>query len=370
MMQKIVPKIKSLGLVFFLTVLAPTTLAILYFGLIASDVYISESSFVVRSPEKKQLGGLGALVSGSSILPAGNEDLYTVRDYAISRDAAGALNRGGRLYNAYTRPQIDVINRFNVLNTQDTKEDLFQYYKDHVTVDYDTRSSVATLKVRAYTAEDAYRINSHLLQLSEGLVNRLNLRGQQDLIRYAENTVGEAEAQAAAAALALSAYRDRKSVVDPEKQASVQLQLISKLQDELIASRTQLDQLRAFAPSNPQIPVLQSRNAALAGEIADETAKIAGGNRSLAGVAGPYQRLVLKSQFADHQLTSAMTSLDQAREEARRKQIYIERIVQPNMPDAAIEPRRLRGIFATFAIGLILWGVASMLVAGVKEHQA
>jgi capsule polysaccharide export protein KpsE/RkpR len=37
--------------IFALTVLLPTLLAALYFGLMASDVYIAESRFVVRNPQ-------------------------------------------------------------------------------------------------------------------------------------------------------------------------------------------------------------------------------------------------------------------------------------------------------------------------------
>ena len=65
----------------------------------------------------------------------------------------------------------------------------------------------------------------------------------------------------------------------------------------------------------------------------------------------------------------ALTSLEQARNDAQRKQLYLERIVQPSIPDNAVEPRRLRNVFATFILGMVAWGILSMLVAGVREHQ-
>jgi capsular polysaccharide transport system permease protein len=64
-----------------------------------------------------------------------------------------------------------------------------------------------------------------------------------------------------------------------------------------------------------------------------------------------------------------MTSLQEARAESRRKQAYVERIAQPSRPDEAREPRRVRGIFATFVLGLIAWTILSMLLAGVREHH-
>ena len=77
----------------------------------------------------------------------------------------------------------------------------------------------------------------------------------------------------------------------------------------------------------------------------------------------------LERGFADRQVASAMTSLENARNEARRKQIYLERIVQPHRPDEALEPRRARAIISIFIAGLVAWAVMSMLVAGVREHK-
>jgi capsular polysaccharide transport system permease protein len=46
----------------------------------------------------------------------------------------------------------------------------------------------------------------------------------------------------------------------------------------------------------------------------------------------------------------------------------LERIVQPSLPDAAMQPRRLRNIFTVFLLGLVAWGVITMVYAGIREH--
>lgn len=98
-------------------------------------------------------------------------------------------------------------------------------------------------------------------------------------------------------------------------------------------------------------------------------AKVAGGSTSLTNKAAQYERLALDRTFAEKQLGAALASLEQARNDAQRKQLYLERIVQPNKPDVAVEPRRLRAILATFLLGIISWGVLTILLAGVKEHK-
>jgi capsular polysaccharide transport system permease protein len=351
-----------------LTVVLPTLISGIYFGFLAADVYISESRFVVRSPERAASSPLGLLLKGAGFSRS-QDDSYTVYDYILSRDALTVLEKEFQLSKAFSEPKWDIWARFPGIDWDDSFEALFRYYKQRVVVDLDSVSSISTLRTSAFRPDDAVRMNEKLLVLSEDLINRLNERGRQDMIRFATSEVSVAEKKAKAAALALSAYRNQKSVIDPERQSTIQLQQIAKLQDELIATEGQLTQLQTFVKGNPQIPSLQKRVQTLRREIAAETNRVAGGDRSLANKAAEYQRLALEREFSDKQLGSALASLEQARNDAQRKQLYLERIVQPSKPDTALQPRRVRGVAATLVLGLIAWGVLTMLIAGVREHQ-
>lgn len=351
-----------------ITVVIPTILATMYYGFIASDVYVSESRFVVRSPEKPAATGLGVILKSAGFTNAGDE-IQAAKDFIGSRDALEAINRNGAVAKAYSSPRISIFDRFNPLGFSGSFEDLHKYFGSKVSVEHDASSSITTLIVRAYAPRDAEQFNRQLLEQSEALVNRLNQRGRKDLIDYAQKEVDEARRSATQAAAQLAEYRNRTGVVDPERQAAVQLQMISKLQDELIGARNQLYQLQSTVPNNPQISSVKARIASLNREIDRELGKIAGDRSSLSATAAQYERLILERDLADKRLASAVTSLQDARNEARRKQAYVERIVQPNLPDKALEPRRIRGILATFVLGLIAWGVLSMLIAGVREHR-
>ena len=359
---------RTLSPLFVLTVVIPTALAILYFGIVASDVYVSQSAFVVRSPDKPSKGGFGGLLEGAGFSST-NSEVFAAQDYIKSRDALRALDKAARFKAAYTRPDISFIDRFDPSGLFGSFEHLYRYFLGKISVNYDSTSSITTLTVDAFNGRDAHQFNEQLLSLAEDMVNRINERGRRDLINSAQREVDEAKTESRGAASALAVYRNRSGVVDPEKQAQMQLQMVSKLQDELIANRTQLAELRRYAPINPQVESLTTRIASLQGQINDEMKKVAGNQGSLAGNVAQYQRLSLESELADKQLAAAMSSLTEAQNEARRKQSYVERIVQPNLPDSATEPRRLRGILATFVLGLVAWGIASMLMAGVREHK-
>lgn len=361
-------KLRNLGGLFWLTVVVPTVLATLYFGVLASDVYISESRYVVRSPEKPQKAGLGMLL-GSAGFSAASEEVRAAQGFIASRDALRAINGDGFAANAWGSARISMFDRFDPLGWSGSFEDLYQYYRGKVDAAYDAETGITVLTVRAFSPADAQRINARLLENAEKLVNQLNDRGSKDLVRYAEREVADAKAQAATAAQELAAYRNRRGVIDPERQATVQLQMISKLQDELIGARMQLLQLSRAAEQNPQIPLLKVRIAGLQKAIKEELSAVAGGDGSLSEAAAEYERLQVQREFADKQLGLSLAALQDARNEAQRQGAYVERVAQPSLPDDALEPRRIRGILATLIVGLVAWGILTMLLAGVREHR-
>lgn len=368
MLKNITSKMRNINRIFLLTTIAPTIAATIYYGIIATDVYVSESVFVIRRPEKASGSGFGALLKTAGF-SNGADEMYAAQSYVLSRDALHQLNRNSAFENSFTRQSISWFDRFNASGYYGTFEDLYQFYQKKISISYDTSSSIGTLTVRAHTREDSRRINEQLLKLAEGTVNRLNERARNDLVRVAEAEVADAKEKARIAANSLSQFRNRSGIIDPERQAGIQMQMISKLQDQLITTKTQLDQLRNFAPANPQIPVLQTTAQSITREIERRTKEVAGNRESLSGVAVSYQRFFLESQFADKQLTAMLASLADARGEARKQQAYIERISQPSLPDRPLEPKRLRGIVTTFILGLIAYGILSMLLAGIREHQ-
>lgn len=353
---------------FVFTVVIPTFIASIYYGMIASDIYISESQFVVRSPEKPSVSGFGAMLQGAGIIKS-QDDSYMIHDFILSRDALSYLDKNLSFSTKYSDKSIDILSRFDGFGFDNSFEELYQYYHKHIETTVDSSSGISSLKVKSFSPEEAYEMNERLIEMSELLVNRLNERARKDMIRFAESEVDRAVQITKSASTNVSEYRAKQSVFDPEKQSAFQLQLVSKLQDELIAAKTQLGQLVSLSPDNPQISTMKRRVELLQQQINFEMGKVTNATGSLAQKASAFNQLSVEQMFAEKQLASALAGLEQARNAAARKQLYLERISRPNKPDAAVEPRRIRNIFAVFILGLILWGILSILIAGVREHQ-
>ena len=360
---------KKLPISFWIIVAIPTLISIIYFGLIASDRYVSVSTFVVRSPQKTaSVGGLSAFLQNVGFSRS-QDDTYVVHQYMTSRDAVTQLDTDIGLKQKYDNSKIDLFSRFNVFGGDNSNESLYDYYQGKVKIDLDTASSISTLSVHAYSAEDTLQINAKLLDMAEALVNQLNQRGRQDAIATSEAEVQKAQNKVKELSEKLTQFRTEHQIFDVEKQSALQLQLISKLQDQLIAVKTQLAQVRAVTPENPQIVTLKERERIISQDIAKETQKMLGGNQSINQKSTEYEQIALEKEVATKQLASTLVSLEQNRNEAERKQLYLERISKPQKPDVAVEPKRLKNILSTLILSLIIWGIMSLLLAGVKEHK-
>ncbi len=352
----------------WLTVIIPTAASTVYFGSIASDVYISESSFVVRSPKNQSsLTGFGALLQSTGFSRS-QDDAYTVQEYMRSLTALEQLQQTIPVKSFYDSKG-DIFSRFNGFGLNDSQEAFFRYFKDHLSIDLDSVSGISTLKVRAFDAAEGQLVNQKLLDMGEELINRLNERARKDTLEYATQAVQEAEKNVSDTADALTKYRIKNKIFDLPAQSGVQLSLISSLKSELIRVETQLAQLLSITPENPQVEALEMRQKSLRKEIEQQSKSLSGSNNSIATQTAEYQRLVLANELAQQQLTAAMTSLQNTRGEADRQQLYLEVIDKPSKPDWALEPYRLYNILATFIIGLMLYGVLGLLVASIREHK-
>ena len=361
--------LKKISPLFLVTVAVPTICSVIYFGLIASEQFISQSSFVVRSPKNQaSLSGLGAILQNSGFSRS-QDDIYTVQEYMQSRSSLDALMKKMPVRQFY-ETKGDIFSRYNAFGLTGENEAFYQYYREKIGIHFDSVSGISNLNVTSFDAEESQKINEALLKQGEALINQLNERARKDTIRYAEEVVASAEKQVKEASSQLTRFRIKNGIFDLKAQSDVQLGLVSKLQDELIVIQTQLDQVKAITPENPQISGLTAREKSLRQEIARQLRAISGGgDHSLSSQASEYQRIYLENELAEKQLAAAITSLENAKAEADRQQLYLEVISQPSKPDLAQKPARLYNIVATFIIGLIIYGIASLLSASIREHK-
>jgi len=295
-------KLFAFGKLFAFIVLLPSVASILYFGFWASDVYISESKFLVRSPQQQpQAGGLGGILTSIGVSNSG-PDGYVVANYIKSLDAMMAVDKKVDLKKLFTSGNVDVFSRFASFYHNESYERLLKYFENRVDYTYDPVSSVATLKVKAFSGDSARDINLALLENSEALVNKISDATRKDVIDFASYEVSVAQKKLEEADAALSKYRNANNAND--------INFVAK-----------------------------------------------------------FQQFNIERDTAEKELASAIDALQKARIDAQRKRLYIERIVQPTLPDYPLEPKRVLTILSTILGSLLIWGIVRMLLASAREHS-
>lgn len=353
---------------FVLVVIVPTLLATIYYGLIATDIYTSEARFVIKSPDKKQaqLSSLASLIQTTG-LSSGQEQSNEVLEFVRSRNALKALEQETDIRSKFSSHG-DALSRFPRPFSEASFENLYKYYGKMVNADLDPETGTAIVTVNAFTPDDAYQINRKLLDLSEGMVNRLNARAQTKAITEAQKQVDLATSRAKEARLELARYRNSQELIDPSKQAVGVIELANELIAQRVALQAQLDLMQRVAPENPSIPSLRSRINALSVQISAQDHRVVGADKGIVSKLGGYENLLVEQEFATESLNVANAALVQARAEAQRQQFYLERIVDPNVPDMPLLPSRLLSILTVAAAATCLYFIGWMLIVGILEH--
>lgn len=347
----------------------PTLLAAIYYGFIASPIYVSQSSFVIKSPAQKSVPTLSlANLVQTSGLSAGQEQTKEVLQYIRSRNALQDLLRDTDVRKMYSSRGADFLSRFPQPVHDASFENFYRYFGSMIGADTDPDSGLAVLEVRAFTPGDAVSLNTKLLNLSEDLVNRLNQRAEGRAIAEAERRVVQAEDRVRNARVALSAYRNQQDLIDPTRQAAGVLEVANRLESERAALQAQLQLMTRMTPQNPAIPAVRSRIVAISREIGVQNGRAVGTPTGIASKLGSYEKFQVEQEFATQMLTAANASLESARTDAQKQQFYLERVVEPNRPDDSALPHRLKRILVVFGATLCLYFIGWMLIIGVLEH--
>jgi capsular polysaccharide transport system permease protein len=348
----------------------PTLVGGVYYFAIASDLYLSEAKFIVRSPKAVQTTPIGALMQSAGLARA-LDDTAAVQDYVMTRDVVRKLEKQNDLRTALSRPEGDFVTRLpGILFWRNDFESLLWHYERFVSVETDTTTGVTTLMVKAYRPEDAYMIATALLNYSEQLVNELNERARRDALQTAQSEVDRAERRIAEIQGELTAYRVKQKMLDPKSASTGILELIQQMNSALANTRTQLGEVLNNSPNSPQIPLFKARIVQLEKLIGDERAKLSGESGSVVAGLTEYERLNVQRELAEKALASAFSSLEAARIEAQRQQLYLETIAQPNLADYPLYPKRALSFAMVLVSCLLVYGIAWLLVVSAREHAA
>ncbi|MBA3836389.1 MAG: capsule biosynthesis protein [Zymomonas sp.] len=355
---------------FLVAVVLPVFFSAVYYFGIASDQYVSESRFVIKAPNQRapQTTSFANLIQSTG-LSSGQEQSNQVIDFVRSRSALETLDKKLNVKKAYGNSGIDFLSRFPRMWEDNAFEDLFDYYRAKIEISRDNDTGLVVLRTIAFSPKDARAINAVLLEQSETLINELNENARNKAISEAESRVVEAQTRVNKALEAISDYRSQSRLVEPLKEATGVVEIANRLIVERAALEAQLSTVRQVTPDHPSIPVLREQIASLSREIERQNSRLVGGGANTISRKLPdYEALTLEQELASQLLVLSQTSLEQARTEALKQQFYLERVVEPNVPDLPEYPKALKTVLTILGFALCLYFIIWMFVVGILEH--
>lgn len=352
---------------FLAVVVAPTLVAAFYFLIVASPLYVSEARFIVRSAGQSP-SAFGVALQGVG-LSSGQTDAFAVHEYITSSDGLSDLQRRFNVSEVLSRPGADIFSRYPRPGESRSSEGLQKALERFVTVGYDSTTGISTLRVEAFRPKDAQALAAALLDGGETLVNRLNERSVRDAVVDARLARQNALERVTESQQQLTTFRNREEFIDTESAVAEKAQLIGQLNASVAELRAERSQLASQAPQSPQLASIDARIAAYEQQVQAERSKMAGGAGALAPRVGVYEELTFNRELATRELAATTTALLSAEQDARRQQVYLERIVSPSLPDSSTQPRRWLSILAVLATTLLLYGLGWLIWAGVREHR-
>ena len=330
-------------------------------------MYLAETKFAIRSQNQQQSMDMLSTFfrSSSSTL----NDSYILQNYILSPDMISKVDANLHIREHYSDRKHDIWYRLTANPTQD---ELLRYWSWAVTPSFDPDTSIMSVQVKAFTPQMAQNLCQAILDASEELVNAMNNRARTDAISLAQAEVTRAEERIRAANEAMRLYRERTVILDPQAVASGLYGLVNQLEGEITSTTAELAEASTYMRADsPRVVLLRNRIEVLQKQLQAEKARLASqmqGDKPLSALVSEFQSLTLEEEFAQKQLTSAMTSLETARVQAESKTLYVESFQKPIVPDESLYPRPVVFSLVFMLAAAVLLGLVSLIIAAIREH--
>ncbi len=363
-----------------LTIGLPTFLAAGYYGLIASDRYISDTQMVVSdahsagppSSSSSPSGGASSLLSLSGLASAAGGPLneyMMVYSYFTSIEAMEALDKRIGLRRMWSAGSIDFLSR---LSRDAPQRDFYRYYTNHITVIADPANPVVEVQVQAFTQADAQLIAKTLVQLAQEKLNEAYLLMEKDALGFARSEVEKAQDKLKEINGKLRDFRNAHGEFDVSANAggvgTVALGLFSQLASTEADLKTALSYARE---DSPLVQSLKARIAALRKQFDVDRQLLAGQGsegKSYADLVSTYGDLLLDQQFAQGAYTSALAFLTTSRTNLEQHHSFIVDFLAPTLPADSTLPRSWLDLLLVALASALVAMTGSLIFAALREH--
>lgn len=343
----------------------PTIMGGVYFGMVASDMFVSEAKITVRNVQNSS-GILDNFIS-KSLGGGSNEDTALVVEYMKSREILHELEDLIDIRAMYARPDVDILSQ---MEKDGSFENFYRYFNNVVQVEQDNNTGVTTLQVRAFAPQDAQSIAEVMISLTDLLMDKITERGRNDALSYARAELARLKQGLRDLNQKIMQFRIEGNDINPLLSARAVHRIVGQLEGDLVMARTQLAETEAFMlPESTLVTAMRNRIRALEDQLVKEKKRLAGKDTgTFSETVSAYEGLMLEQKLMEKTFAAALAGYEAAKAETQQRQAYLVAYVPPNLPDQATYPDRLISALTVFFGAVLFYGIGTLMLASIKEQ--
>jgi capsular polysaccharide transport system permease protein len=344
-------------------------LAIIYWGAIASDRYISDAHVMIQSTdlvgsESIDLSGLLGNTSGNN-----KPDQLLLRDYLLSVDMLKKLDKNLNLREHYSNTDIDFFSRMWTVDL--SLEEFYEYYLTRISVEYDDYSGILVINTQAFNPKMAHAITSMLVSEGEQFMNNMARNLAKEQVEFLQGELQQLTDNTMEARQKVLSFQNIHGLASPQTTAENVTGIVNNLESQLSELQTKKAAMLSYLmPNSPNITELNIQLSAIEKQLTKEKDKLTSPNKkTLNRTIEEYQRLQMNAEFAQEIYKTALIGLEKGRFEASRTLKKMSVLQEPTLPEYPLEPRRLYNTVVFIIFTLVIAGIAHLLTAIIRDHK-
>jgi len=358
-------------------VLIPVMIYFIYAALIQSERYESRAQLTIQQVDSAaSMDPSLALVAGLAGGAPVTQDSSLVSSYIHSVDMLNLLDDEINLREHYSASSIDVFSR---LSDNASAEQFHQYYIDHSEVSVDALTGIIIVRVQAFDADYAYRLNEAITRFSEEYINSIGHDLAQQQLQFLEGESMTSLDNLRATQRRLIEFQAKYDLLDPEAEGMARQQITYNVESQISVKESQLNALlETMTPNATSVIQARAELDALRQQLNEERSRLSEKNSTgeamqsvpdlpLSEILARYANHKLELEMALQAYAASQMSIEAARVNSLRQAKFLMKIEAPTLPEDDSYPTILYNVLLLLSLLTLVFGMGRIVVLTVQE---
>ena len=350
---------------FLLVFIIPFLTLMAYELLYATDRYESVASTIIT--QESQAGSTLDLSLLGMTNYASNRDAYVLTEFMQSADMLRYLDARLHLREHFSSPKVDWWSR---LPSDASFEDFQTYFLKYTTCEFDSTQQLIRYSVQTFDPVLSQKVLQAIVERSQEFIDRMNDKVNHEQMAFFDTQISASEKRLNEERNRLVAFQQKNNMLNTESASQSILGTIGTLEQQLAQKQSDLNSRLAVLDANaPQLTTMRLDITALKEQIKRERDRLAGqASGSLSQLGSKLSEIQMSLEFVTNIYKANLSALEQARIEAARRLKYLVVVASPSRAESSQYPDRPYVLVTGAIILMVLYFVASLVIALIREH--